>query len=209
MKKLVYDCIKLVIITAVAGLALGVVYSVTKEPIAAGEAKKQQEAYESIFPDADSFEDVEGFSEEAASAVIEKFDNPIDGHGGDKITEAVTACDASGEAIGYIFNVTTSQGYGGDIEFTLGIESDGTLCGYSILSIGETAGLGMKAKDDPDWGTQFDGIPGTAFDVVKDGSGSSDDTKINAISGATITSKAMTGAVNSCVAYFQTLEGGN
>ena len=45
--------------------------------------------------------------------------------------------------------------------------------------------------------------------LLKDGSGSGDDAKIDAISGATITSKAVTGAMNSCLAYFQSLEGGN
>jgi len=103
----------------------------------------------------------------------------------------------------------TSKGYGGDIPLTVGIQSDGTVSGYSVLSISETAGLGMKAKDDPNWGKQFAGKKADAFSVVKDGSGSGDDAKIDAISGATITSKAVTGAMNSCLAYFQSLEGGN
>ena len=105
--------------------------------------------------------------------------------------------------------VIASKGYGGDIQLTVGIQSDGTVSGYSVLSISETAGLGMKAKDDPSWGKQFAGKKADAFSVVKDGSGSGDDAKIDAISGATITSKAVTGAMNSCLAYFQSLEGGN
>ena len=56
---------------------------------------------------------------------------------------------------------------------------------------------------------QFAGKKVESFSVVKDGSGSGDDAKIDAISGATITSKAVTGAMNSCLAYFQSLEGGN
>ena len=126
-----------------------------------------------------------------------------------KASDAVEAVDASGEALGYIFNITTSKGYGGDIQLTVGIQSDGTVSGYSVLSISETAGLGMKAKDDPSWGKQFAGKKVESFSVVKDGSGSGDDAKIDAISGATITSKAVTGAMNSCLAYFQSLEGGN
>ena len=46
------------------------------------------------------------------------------------------------------FTVTTSEGYGGDIQFAMGIQDDGTLNGISILSIGETAGLGMRANTD-------------------------------------------------------------
>lgn len=209
MKSLVKDCVKLVVITLIAGLALGAVYGITKDPIAKQEEKKQQEAYKSVFPDAADFEDVEGFTTEAASEVIAAYENPIDGHEGDEIGSAVTALDASGNAMGYIFNVTTGKGYGGDIQLTVGIKIDGTVCGYSVLSISETAGLGMKAKDDPDWGTQFADKQVESFNVVKDGSGSADDSKIDAISGATITSKAVTGAMNSCLAYFQSLEGGN
>ena len=46
-----------------------------------------------------------------------------------------------------MINVTSHEGYGGDIEISVGIASDGTVKGIEMLSIGETAGLGMKAKD--------------------------------------------------------------
>ena len=184
-------------------------YGITKKPIADQEAKAQMEAYKAVFPKASDFKDVDGFSEEAASKVIASYKNTVDGHESDVISSAVEAVDASGKALGYIFNITTSKGYGGDIQLTVGIQSDGTVSGYSVLSISETAGLGMKAKDDPSWGKQFAGKKADAFSVVKDGSGSGDDAKIDAISGATITSKAVTGAMNSCLAYFQSLEGGN
>jgi electron transport complex protein RnfG len=209
MEALIKDCLKLVVITVIAGIALGAVYGITKTPIKEQEAKKQQEAYQEVFPEAASFSDVDGFSEEAASAVIAAYDNPIDDHAGDQITAAVTALDDSGNTLGYIFNVTTSKGYGGDIQLTVGIQADGTVNGYSVLSISETAGLGMNAKSNPEWAAQFAGKKVEAFNVVKDGSGSADDSKIDAISGATITSKAVSGAMNSCIAYFQSLEGGN
>ncbi|MBQ9155693.1 MAG: RnfABCDGE type electron transport complex subunit G [Eubacterium sp.] len=211
MNDLIKDGLKLVVITLVAGLVLGAIYGITKEPIAAQEAKKQQEAYQAVFPDAAAFENVEGFTEEAAQEVIAENDNVIDGHESDEISSAVSALDDSGNALGYIFNVTTSKGYGGDIQLTVGIQADGTVNGYSVLSIGETAGLGMHANDkgEGSWGTQFNEKQVESFDVVKDGSGASDDAKIDAISGATITSKAVTGAMNSCIAYFETLEGGN
>ena len=199
MNSLVKDALKLVIITVVAGLVLGAVYGITKKPIADQEAKAQMEAYKAVFPKASDFKDVDGFSEEAASKVIASYKNTVDGHESDVISSSVESVDASGKALGY----------GGDIQLTVGIQSDGTVSGYSVLSISETAGLGMKAKDDPSWGKQFAGKKADAFSVVKDGSGSGDDAKIDAISGATITSKAVTGAMNSCLAYFQSLEGGN
>ena len=209
MNALIKDALKLVIITVVAGLVLGAVYGITKGPIADQEAKAQMEAYKTVFPKASDFKEVDGFSEEAASKIIAANENPIEGHDSDVISSAVEAVDASGEALGYIFNITTSKGYGGDIQLTVGIQSDGTVSGYSVLSISETAGLGMKAKDDPSWGKQFAGKKVESFSVVKYCSVSGDDAKIDAISGATITSKAVTGAMNSCLAYFQSLEGGN
>ncbi len=211
MNDLLKDGLKLVIITLVAGIALGWIYGITKEPIAAQEEKKQQEAYQAVFPDAKSFQEVEGFSEESASQVISAYTNPVDGHESDTISSAVSALDGSGNVLGYIFNISTSKGYGGEIQLTVGIQQDGTVNGYSVLSISETAGLGMHANDTGEgaWGTQFAGKQAEAFQVVKDGSGASDDSKIDAISGATITSKAVTGAMNSCLAYFQSIKGGN
>lgn len=208
MNSLVKDCLKLVVITIVAGLCLGAVYGITKDPIEKQKAKAQQEAYQAVFPDAAEFQDVEGFSEEAASKVIAEYNNPIEDHQGDKITSAVQALDASGNPMGYIFNITTKKGYGGDIVLTVGIQADGTCNGYSVLSISETAGLGMNAQTDA-FKSQYAGVNVDSFTVVKDGTGSSDDSKIDAISGATITSKAVTGAMNNCLAYFHALEGGN
>ena len=48
-KNLVMDCIKLCVITLIAGLLLGIVYNVTKAPIAAQEEKTKQEAYKAVF----------------------------------------------------------------------------------------------------------------------------------------------------------------
>ena len=108
MNALIKDALKLVIITVVAGLVLGAVYGITKGPIADQEAKAQMEAYKTVFPKASDFKEVDGFSEEAASKIIAANENPIEGHDSDVISSAVEAVDASGEALGYIFNITTS-----------------------------------------------------------------------------------------------------
>ncbi|MDO5145955.1 MAG: RnfABCDGE type electron transport complex subunit G [Eubacteriales bacterium] len=208
MNALIKDCIKLVAITVIAGLALGAVYGITKEPILAQEEKKQMEAYAAVFPEASDFQEVEGFDETKAAQMIASYDNPVEDHAGDKVTAAVKALDEGGEALGYIFNVITSKGYGGDIVLTVGIQADGTVSGYSVLSISETAGLGMNAQKE-EWAAQFADKQVEAFTVVKDGSGSGDDAKIDAISGATITSEAVSGAVNNCIACFQSIEGGH
>ena len=86
------------------------------------------------------------------------------------MTEIMTAKDASGSDLGYVFNVTTSEGYGGDIQLAVGVQSDGTLNGFDALSISETAGLGMNATQD-DFRNQFAGVKADQLEVVKDGSG--------------------------------------
>ena len=199
MNKILKNTIILTVITLIAGLGLGFVYEITKDPIAQAQDKAKKEAWQAVFPEADinEFEAVD-VDEKVAEAAIKAV--------GAKAT-VDEVCKVGEE--GYVITTTDKEGYGGDIQITVGITSDGTVNGISILSISETAGLGMKAKDDPSWGKQFAGKKVESFSVVKDGSGSGDDARIDAISGATITSKAVTGAMNSCLAYFQSLEGGN
>ena len=193
-KSLVSDCIKLFIITIVAGLALGFVYNVTKEPIAKQEELAKQEAYQAVFADASSFAEVD-YEDSDIQAVCDK-----NGLTGITMNEIMEAKDASGNQIGYVFNVTTSEGYAGDIQLAVGVQTDGTLNGYDTLSIGETAGLGMNATTDA-FKNQYKGIKAKQLTVVKDGTGSQSDEKIDAISCATITSRAVTSAVNTCLAY--------
>lgn len=63
----------------------------------------------------------------------------MEGYKAQSIEEVMRAEDQSGETLGYAFTVVTSEGYGGDIQFSMGVQNDGTLNGISILSIGETA----------------------------------------------------------------------
>ena len=95
MNALIKDCIKLVTITVIAGAALGAVYGITKEPIAAQEEKKQMEAYAAVFPEAAEFAEVDGFTPEAAAEVLASGENPIAGHDDDEITSVVEAVDTS------------------------------------------------------------------------------------------------------------------
>ena len=121
------------------------------------------------------------------------------------IDEIMVAEDASGETLGYAFTVTDSEGYGGDIQFAMGVQNDGTLNGISILSISETAGLGMKATTDS-FKDQFKNKNVEKFTYTKTGSTSDD--QIDAISGATITTNAMTNGVNAGLCAFRYVEGG-
>ncbi|MBE5909708.1 RnfABCDGE type electron transport complex subunit G [Pseudobutyrivibrio sp.] len=203
MNKLVKDALVLTCITVIAGFALGLVYEITKAPIAKAEAEALQTAYQTVFADAASFEDLEDFDSDAATAIVNNA-----GYDKEKIDNCVVAMDSSGNPIGYVITVTTSAGYGGNITFSMGITNDAVINGYSITSISETAGLGMKARDTGDgtFSSQFINRNAETFTVTKTGASSS--SEIDAISAATITSKAVTSGINAGVTYFNSLVGG-
>ena len=199
MNKTIKNTIILTIITLVSGVALGAVYEITKAPIANAQEEAKQEAYKQVFEDADSFDDLEVDAKEAAEAV--KAAGVDDGA---EINEAVEA-KQGGETIGYVITATDPNGYGGDIQVSVGIQNDGTVNGIAILSINETAGLGMKASE-PEFYEQYSGKQTDHFYVSKDGG---EGEQIDAISGATITTRAVTGAVNASLGYYQNVLGGS
>ncbi len=200
MNKILKDAFVLLAITLVAGLLLGIVYSVTLDPINTQNQKKKEEACKEVFQDADSFESYDFDSDAMTSLMAEE--------GLDKVTvdEIYTAKDASGSELGYVITVTDGEGYGGDIQFSMGIASDGTINGISILSISETAGLGMKANTD-EFKSQFVNKKVEKFTVTKTGATSDDE--IDALSGATITTNAVTNGANGAILAFNNLEGGS
>ena len=197
---IIKDTIILTLITLIAGGVLGLVYEITKDPIAKQQELAKQEAYKAVFEDADTFEVcVEAEDADLAEALKEQ------GFEAQKINEIMEAKDASGETLGYAINLTTSEGYGGDITFSMGVQADGTLNGISILTISETAGLGMNATKDEFKG-QFKEKQADAFEVTK--TGASKENEINAISGATITSNAVTQGVNCGLKAFEYIKEG-
>ena len=201
--KIIKDALALTLITLVAGVALGGVYEITKDPIAKQEAQAKAEAYEQVFTDAAAFEAVE-MDDTLTKTIRDQLDQ--EGYKAQSIEEVTRAEDQSGETLGYAFTVVTSEGYGGDIQFSMGVQNDGTLNGISILSIGETAGLGMNA-DTPAFKDQFVGKQVEKLQYTKNGA--TQDDEINAISGATVTTNAMTNGVNAGLCAFRVMEGGD
>lgn len=200
-KKIVHDALILFAFTVVLGLVLGVVYGVTKEPIDKVNYEKTQAAYKQVFADAASFEEYTGFDEDAAASLL------AENGFADEIEAVNTALDASGNALGYVLTVTAKDASQAAITFSVGIQNDGTVNGYSITSIAETPGLGMKATGE-EFYSQFEGKNVDSFTVVK--MTPTADNEIESISGSTITSKAMANGVNACLTYFRNvLEGGN
>lgn len=183
----------LLVITLVAGLLLGLVYQITKEPIALQKEKAKQEACMEVFADAASFAEVEAVQPDVQEWAAAGFSQ-------ETIDEVMEAQDASGAVLGYVITVTTKEGYGGDIRFTVGITKEGTVNGIAILEIAETAGLGMRAEEV--LVPQFANKNVEQFEYTK--SGAISDSQIDAISGATITTNAVTNGVNAGLYYFQT-----
>ncbi|MDE6972047.1 MAG: FMN-binding protein, partial [Lachnospiraceae bacterium] len=168
---------------------------------ALAEERAAKEAYAEVFSQAADFKETELLWPEDdewqsawAGAGLEAVEL-------DKLLEAL---DGDQNLLGYVITVTSHEGYGGDITFTMGITLEGTLNGISILNISETAGLGMKAESvlKP----QFADKKVPSFTYTKQGAMS--DSQIDAISGATITTNAFTNAVNGGLYYFQTQLGG-
>lgn len=199
MKEVIKNTLIMLAITIVAGGILGFVYNSTKDIIAKQEEDKKNQAYKTVFSAANSFEEM---SIDIDEATRKNFEN--EGYGAEEINSIIAAKDASNETVGYVFVVTTHEGYGGDISFTMGVSNEGVLNGISLLSISETAGLGMEA--DKVLVPQLAGIEATKISYTK--TGSTKPEEIDAISGATITTNAITNGVNLGLYYFNEYLGG-
>ncbi len=171
-------------ITLFAGLLLGVVYELTKDPIRIQQEKAVQEACKAVFGSAESFQMLE-YTPDAALA------EELSGSGV-KIGSVYEALGGDGSLLGYVLESTSTQGYSGNIVLYLGVARDGTLNDISILEISETPGLGMLAPDllVP----QFHDRHVESFVYTKTGAAA--ENEIDAISGATKTTRAITNAVN-------------
>ena len=194
IKNMFKDALILFAITLVAGLLLGAVNEVTKEPIANAKEAAKNDAYKEVMSSADSFTAID-INSEAVNACIEETNLLYS-----DIDEVVEGYE-NGNLIGYVITVTSHEGYGGDIQFSIGITTEGVLNGISILSISETAGLGMNAEKI--LVPQLKNIklnPEAELTYTK--SGSTSEYEIDAISGATITTKAVMNSLNFGIEYY-------
>ena len=170
--------ITLFAIAAVSGLILGVTNAVTEGPIAQQTVEAANAARQSVLPEAADFQLVS----EAK----------------DDVKDIYEGTDASGNPVGYTA-MTTVKGYGGEIEVTIGVDMDGTVTGVNVggANFSETAGLGAKTKE-PWFAQQFVGAT-TPIQLTKDGG------SMDAVTSATISSRAVTGGVNTIATYLTTL----
>lgn len=172
----------LFLITGIAALILAVVNNFTAPIIAENSAKKQAAAMQNVLKDAE-------FSEEN---LAENVDDP-------DISEIYKA-QKDGSAAGYVVMVNPN-GYNGAISMVVGIDAEGKVSGIDIISQSETAGLGANCVKD-EFKDQFVGKSGEISVVKNDPK----DNEIDAITSATITSKAVTSGVNKALAAADKLE---
>ncbi len=157
----------LTLIGLIAALCLGAVYELTREPIAQRTREEAERIRKELLPEAASFEEMEA----------------------DGLDSLFLAKDENGETVGYV-GKTTVQGFGGEIEVSVGLNGEGILSGISVGGehFSETAGLGARAKDSG-FTDQFSGKSLPVATRANDG-------EIDALTASTITSNAVVRAVN-------------
>lgn len=198
MRDMIKPSFVLFLVCLVVTAALALTYNITKETIEARAASDAESARKEVLADADSFSQLD---EGQVESIIES--NPelnlikevFQGIKADKVT-------------GYVFSVT-NKGYGGEIDIIVGIDAAGTITGVKVAEHSETPGLGSKATDQA-FLSQLTGIaPEGTLNVVKN-KGSDKDEDIVAVSGATISSKAIVEATQAALDFYKELviEGG-
>jgi electron transport complex protein RnfG len=169
-------------ICCVAGLALAGVYEITKEPIAYQKKLDIIRSLEAVLPGS-------GIDPDAFFLEMTRED-------GEQV-KVYRAKGEEGQVAGAAFQVVAPDGYSGKIFIMMGVRPEGVLGGIEILSHAETPGLGSLIEKE-EWKGLFRGISleTTNFKVKKDGG------DIDQITGATISPRAVTGAVEKGLKWF-------
>lgn len=176
MRDMIKPSVSLFIICLITAFCLAFVNSSTKDTISQRAQKDAEEQRRQVLSTADSFKRVsEGQGVEYGALIRDAYA----AYSGDKL-------------VGYVFSAYP-KGYGGEIPVTVGIGSDGRITGVKIGSNQETPGLGTKTADEKFTGQYLDKNIDTTIKVVKVPPKADDE--IQAVSGATISSKAVTSAV--------------
>lgn len=161
----------LTVICAVSALLLAATNAITEKRIAESAKKSENEAMSRVI-------DAENYTKQSVEYEGKSYDYYV-------------AEDAQGNFVGHIFTIS-QHGYGGDVKVMTGIGTDGAVAAIEVLDAsGETPGLGQKATESSFW-KLFSGKSGQ-LTASKSASG---DGQIQAMTGATVTSKVVVGAVN-------------
>lgn len=172
--------IVLTVITVVAAACLGAMNNLTAEPIAASKKAKQEEAIKAVLPE---------FTTVDEEAIVNE-------------QKIFRAYNANGELVGIAIE-TKELGFGGDVTTMVGFDANGTIVDYSLLAHAETPGLGSKLVD---WFRVKSDIRGASANkmplrVSKDGG------EYDAITAATISSRAFLNSINKAYETYQIARG--
>lgn len=171
--------VTLLLVTGIAAAALGYVYVLTEEPIAAAKLKAQQEAIKKVLPEFDKLGDSYKVLTETNGDSLEFF-----------------PAFKSGKLVGTAIMTYTKKGFGGFVSIMAGIDKSGNFSGYEVLEHEETPGLGSKMgvwfknTEKPKQSVIGKSPKTTKFKVSKDGG------DIDAITASTISSRAFLDAMN-------------
>lgn len=164
-------------ITAISAALLAFVNSKTAPLIEENNIKKEQTALAAVLPDCE-FEEITDIS---------AYEALTDGNGKiKKVYKATSGGEVKGACV-----ITETSGYDVGIQTVTGVDTDLTVTGIEIIAMNETPGLGANANN-PDFKAQY---AGKKYEVGVSKTAASD-TEIQAISGATKTSRGVTNGVN-------------
>ncbi len=183
----------LFVISAVAACALALTNEVTAGTIEQMNVEKNTVARQEVLPDATEFEQV-------PAEDVEKLAVEIGMEKPEELLEVFTGTNG-GQVVGYTVKTGPTSGFSGEVQVLTGISTEGVISGITIIKHNETPGLGaLAAVDSPDtdddWNDQFDGKSAKEELIVVKGSAKEGSNEIQAITGSTITSKAVTSGVN-------------
>lgn len=186
MKEIATLTVKLLLICVIVTGLLAAVNTVTAPIIAENSQKNFEVSMREVLPSATSFEKLhaEVFSPVESGVTLDSLYLADNG--------------------GYVANTVCSEGYGGDVSVMVGITPELTVAQVRIMSMSETPGLGAKANN-TDFTDQYRNLS-SGIEVVKNTA--PNENQISAISGATVTSKAVTKAVNTALCAAKSAKGG-
>lgn len=177
----------LLVISIVAAISLGSVYNLTKGPIDLAKQKKQEEAIRKVLPEFDRIETMKVKANDLADSLQFNMAYKLD------------------EFVGVAINTFTNKGFSGNIKIMVGLRPDGTIHNTSVLEHKETPGLGDKMQQNKsDWSLQFNDKNPESFNLKMKKDGGS----IDAITAATISSRAFTDAVQRAFLTYESNRGG-
>lgn len=188
LKEILIPTVSLFVICLCVTALLAVTNAVTKDAIAYQQELSAAESRQAVCPDAVDFEKVE-----------------YDVQG----VECYKAFDESGNLIGYAIS-SASRGYGGDVKVMTGVNAeDGSVIAINVYdNSGETPGLGVNTSGEK-FTSQFAGLSsGTGVTVDKDAGKNPDSVAVDSVTGATISSRAVTNAVNQAFEAYNAVKEG-